>query len=120
MIVYVVTSGTGSTYKVEGVFEERKQAAYYCAVNCNEEIRITECDTEAITFGGKKPLLTCWCARVDEDNELCYLEEEYTFREEDSVVWSEGGWNIRMTTVYGVSANQMRKTILEKAAELNG
>lgn len=114
MIVYVVTTGTGEYRKFEAIFDNRKQAAYYCAIKNSDETRIEEWDTDGLQFTGSKTLLSCWSAFVTTNKEIRRLTESFTFDEENDCEQDGSGWDISITTEFGMTEDQARAFILDR------
>lgn len=116
MIVYVVTTLTSKGKRIEGVFEDRRQAAYLCAVKDEPETRIEEWDTNGMKFSGTRELLSRWNASIDQDGMLKFMMESFTFRAEADTFddCGDGVWAVTMITEYGLTEQQTYTEILER------
>lgn len=118
MIVYVVTVGTEKGRKIEAVFDDHKQAAYYCAVRKHEDSLIEEWDTDAVKFTGNKELLCCWCAQIDLNDEFVSLNQTYKFEEEHSLDEEvDGSVYVWETLPYDTPKEDAKKILLERLAK---
>lgn len=115
MIVYVVTTSTGEKCRIEGVFEDRRQAAYLCAVKNLAETQIEEWDTEGIKFSGTRELLSRWDASIDNDGCIIDMTEGFTFTEKLQFdVSDESGWYATVTLPYGLTEKQAYREIVDR------
>lgn len=118
MIVYVVTTRIGDRCRIEGVFDDRRQAAYYCAVKNEWETQMEEWDTEGVKFSGNRKLLSRWYASIGSGDVVNYVTEGFTFDEETRFDdQGNEGWYVTLTTEYGLSEEQACKIILERFEE---
>ncbi len=97
MTVYIVTMNG----KVQAVFNEREQAALYCAVrnDVEYELRIDEWDTEAIRITSSRPLFYRWSVCIDADDKV--ITEPAcccTFKNENKVTKDGFGWIVTIST----------------------
>lgn len=119
MIVYVVVTSVCSRQRIDAVFEDRRQAAYYCAISDNLETHIEEWDTEAVQFAGKQELLSRWEGEVKPDNEFEYLYERFTLKgEKRRFKQTPDGWDVTFTVKYGTPEETVRKLILDEIEAL--
>lgn len=78
MTVYIVTT----PHSVQAVFEDYKQAAFFCAVReFDSELKIEEWDTEMVRFTDTKALLRRWLVPFDDSGNIDpRIEAVYTLR----------------------------------------
>ena len=117
MIVYIVTMNG----KVQAVFNEREQAALYCAVreDVDCELRIDEWDTEAIQITSNKPPLYRWSVYINSNEKVipdpaCYC----TFKAENSVFEEEDNcWVVTFTVDKEITVEQAAELALDRLEE---
>lgn len=118
MIVYVVTTRIGDSRKIEAVFDEHKQAAYYCAVKNDGDVFIEEWDTDAIKFTGSKELLCRWGADFDQNGSVLDLWSAYTLEERHTCSEEvDGSTYVCETLAYGTPEEEAKRILRDRFAE---
>ena len=116
MIVYVVRARKHC--EIDGVFADRKQAAYMCAIKNTGDMRIEEWDTEGVQFTGSRELLSRWGVTIGLDGAIKHLYEDFTFDEESSV-HDDGaaGWLVMLTVSFGTEVERVKELALARLAD---
>lgn len=116
MIVYIVTLNQS----VQAAFEERDQAALYCAIreDAGSEFRVEEWDTEAIRITSNKPLYTHWTVCVNADGKtIPGIDHSYTFTSDNRVDQDFDSWVVTLTTDENITEEQVKELALERLKE---
>jgi len=98
VIVYVVTSGEYSDYRINAVFDNKEQAELYCATHEDEMPEIEEYDTDYFRLDSAKPVFKKWTGHIETNGKSTFarvfsscftLKKKNSFSEYDS--WPYNG-----------------------------
>lgn len=114
MTVYVVTTRPFGERKIEGVFEDRDQAIFCCALLVHDDSEMEEWDTNSMKFSGAKKPLAEWTVCVNGEGEAVDAACRYTFEEVCQYCEDIGGsWYACVTQPLSVSEEEVKEIVLD-------
>lgn len=119
MKVYIVTTGEYSSYSIEAVFTDEKQAELFCAVHSKDywiyDYEVWETDETRID--ASVPVMNRWFASVRKDGTVAYMRKYKTIANSgDDIIDYTSCYHIIVTLDESINENQAKKIILDKLA----
>lgn len=120
MKVYIVTSGEYSSYSIEAVFTDKKQAELYAAVHSDDYIPcyVETWDSDETKIDTSTPLKNRWRAEITKDGRVksCRVQYQTIANDKDNILDYGPSARVMVTLDKDVNKDAAIKIMLDRLA----